>query len=59
MPVKIKGDTVVNYLESHNATKLKYAVGTHPHSDHIGGMDTVLKNIQTDTLICPKVTYQH
>lgn len=52
-----KGDTVVNYLESHNATKLKYAVGTHPHSDHIGGMDTVLKNIQTDTLICPKVTY--
>ncbi len=52
-----KGDTVVNYLESHNATNLKYAVGTHPHSDHIGGMDTVLKNIQTDTLICPKVTY--
>ncbi len=52
-----KGDTVVNYLESHNATKLKYAVGTHPHSDHIGGMDTVLKNIKTNTLICPKVTY--
>lgn len=52
-----KGDTVVNYLESHNATKLKYAVATHPHSDHIGGMDTVLKNIQTDSLICPKVTY--
>lgn len=52
-----KGDSVVNYLKSHNTTKLKYAVGTHPHSDHIGGMDTVLKNIQTDTLICPKVTY--
>lgn len=52
-----KGDIVVDYLKSHNATKLKYAVGTHPHSDHIGGMDTVLRSIKTDTLICPKVTY--
>lgn len=53
-----KGEGVVDYLTSHSVTKLKYAVGTHPHSDHIGGMDTVLKKVQTDTLICPQVTYE-
>lgn len=52
-----KGDTVVSYLESQNVNHLKYAVGTHPHSDHIGGMDTVIDSIKTDTFICPDTTY--
>jgi competence protein ComEC len=52
-----KGTDVVNYLNSQGADSLKYAVGTHPHSDHIGGMDTVLENIPTETFICPSVDY--
>lgn len=53
-----KGEDVVDYLASCSVTNLKYAVGTHPHSDHIGGMDTVLEKVPTDTLICPQVTYE-
>jgi beta-lactamase superfamily II metal-dependent hydrolase len=52
-----KGEAVTEYLKNHGTDSLKYAVGTHPHSDHIGGMDTVLNNISTDTFICPETTY--
>lgn len=52
-----KGGTVVNYLNSVGAKHLKYAVGTHPHSDHIGGMDTVIDSIKTDTFLCPDTNY--
>ena len=37
-----KGTLVQSYLESQNITHLKYMIGTHPDSDHIGGMDVVL-----------------
>ena len=47
------GDLVVDYLQDQGVNKLKYAVGTHPHSDHIGGMDTVLLNIPTETVLLP------
>lgn len=52
-----KGTVVVDYLQSHGVENLKYAVGTHPHSDHIGGMDDVLDNIKTENFICPETTY--
>ena len=52
-----KGNTVLNYIKSTGTTKLKYAVGTHPHSDHIGGMDTVMEEIPADYFICPEIDY--
>ncbi|MGN0477158.1 MAG: ComEC/Rec2 family competence protein [Ruminococcus sp.] len=52
-----EGNTVVNYIKSTGTTKLKYAVGTHPHSDHIGGMDTVMEEIPADYFICPEIDY--
>ncbi len=52
-----RGEIVSQYLKDHSANRLKYAVGTHPHSDHIGGMDTVINNIKTDTFICPDTSY--
>lgn len=48
------GDEVVSYLKSLGVTELQYAVGTHPHSDHIGGLDTVLYEIPTETLLMPE-----
>ena len=39
------GDDVVEYLKQHNITKLNYLIGTHPHEDHIGGLDDVIDNI--------------
>lgn len=47
------GDTVVEYLRERKVESLRYAVGTHPHADHIGGLDTVLNTIKADTVLLP------
>jgi competence protein ComEC len=52
-----KGSTVVNYLKAHGIEKLDYVIGTHPHSDHIGGLDTVIKAFPVDKVILPSVTH--
>lgn len=41
------------YLEQLGVTRLKLLVMTHPHADHIGSMDAVLKNLTVDTLLLP------
>ena len=46
-----KGKVVVDYLNSQNVTKLDYLIGTHPDSDHIGGLDTVIDNIECDNIL--------
>ncbi len=58
-----RGATVVEYLKSQKIEKLDVLVGTHPDSDHIGGLDDVLKSIPTDTVYLPEAkketkTYQ-
>ncbi len=44
------GDDVVNYLKSRGVQRLAAVVGTHPHSDHIGGLDDVLDAIPVGKL---------
>ncbi len=46
-----KGDDVVKYLEKYNVDKLDYAVITHPHTDHFGGMQQVLKSVDVENII--------
>lgn len=46
-----QGDRVVSYLKSLGIERLDYVVGTHPHSDHIGGLDTVLRAFDVGTVI--------
>lgn len=48
-----KGDDVVNYINSLGINYLKYVVATHPHSDHIGGMDDVINSIDVQNIIMP------
>ena len=33
--------------------KIDYLVATHPHADHIGGMNEVLNNFEIGTLYMP------
>lgn len=52
-----KGTDVVNYLQQHNITELDYLIGTHPHSDHIGGLDTIIHNFPIGKVIMPEVAH--
>lgn len=52
-----KGSIVVDYLKQCNISNLDYVIGTHPHSDHIGGLDTVLEAISVDKVIMPSVSH--
>ena len=50
------GDNVVEFIKSKGITKLDYVIGTHPHEDHIGGMDDVIKNLDIGTIYMPTIT---
>lgn len=41
-----KGSYVVNYLEKQGVKDLDLVVATHPHADHIGGIDDVLRKFK-------------
>ncbi len=50
-------DRVVDYLESKGVHKLDYVIGTHPHADHIGGLDKVIKDFEIGKIILPEVSH--
>lgn len=47
--------TVVDYLKKQGIKKLDYVIGTHPHADHIGGLDAVIDAFEIGKVIMPKV----
>lgn len=49
------GQTVVKDLEDLGVTKIDYLIGTHPHEDHIGGMDDIIKNFDIGIIYMPKI----
>ena len=53
-----KGQTVVSYLKKKGIKKLNILVGTHPDSDHVGGLDDVINNVQVDTVYLPEAKKQ-
>lgn len=46
-----RGDEVLLKLEELNIETLDYVIGTHAHSDHIGGLDTVLNGTKVKNII--------
>lgn len=50
------GDDIVRYLREVGADELKYVVGTHPHADHIGGMDDVILDLDVENVLLPNAT---
>ncbi len=50
-----QADRVVQYLKAAGVEKLDVVIGTHPHSDHIGGLDAVVNAFAVDKLILPKL----
>lgn len=47
---------VLDYLKENGVKKLDYVVGTHPHEDHIGGLDKVIEEFDIEKVYMPKVT---
>ncbi len=50
-----KGDEVSAYLERQGVKTLDLVIGTHPHSDHIGGLDVVLDAYPAEKVILPVI----
>lgn len=50
-----QGDQVLRYLEDLGIGKLDIVIGTHPHSDHIGGLDTVIRGTRIGKVILPAI----
>ncbi|MFT8348849.1 ComEC/Rec2 family competence protein [Clostridium saccharoperbutylacetonicum] len=46
----------LDYLKSLGIKKLDYVIATHPHEDHIGSMDDVIKAFDIGKFYSPKVT---
>ena len=51
------GEKLVDYLKNDlNIEKFNMVVGTHPHEDHIGGLDNIIDSFDIDTILMPNAT---
>lgn len=49
-------DDVVSYLKNQGVSKIDVLVGTHPHEDHIGGLDAVIDTFDVSKIYMPKAS---
>ncbi len=54
-PNAASGD-VLNYLINLGVTEIDYVIATHPHEDHIGGMNDIINSFKIDKFIMPELT---
>ena len=48
------GKKLVSYFKNLGITSFDYVVGTHPHEDHIGGMDDIINNFDINMYLMPE-----
>ena len=49
-------DNVINYLNNLGITKIDYVVGTHPHTDHIGGLESIVNTFDIGSIYMPRAS---
>jgi competence protein ComEC len=47
------GELISDYLTSQGIQELDYVIGTHPHEDHIGGLDSVIQKFKIQQIFMP------
>lgn len=50
------GPDVVNYLKAQKVKELAAVIATHPHEDHIGGLDTIIKSFPVKAVYMPNAS---
>lgn len=48
-------DIVIGFLNYAGVRKLDMVIVSHPHSDHYGGMEAIIKKFKTDLVLMPEV----
>ena len=51
-----EADNVIDFLNNLGIKKIEYVVGTHPHTDHIGGLEEVINTFDVGAIYMPKVS---
>ena len=51
-----ESDSVINYLNNLGIKKIDYVVGTHPHTDHIGGLEEVINTFDIGSIYMPRAS---
>ncbi|HHY91424.1 MAG TPA: MBL fold metallo-hydrolase, partial [Clostridiales bacterium] len=54
---KSASDAIVNYIKGQGIRKIDVVIATHPHSDHIGGMEDVIRAFDIGQVYMPKVMH--
>ncbi len=50
-------DDLITYLENQGIESFSAVIGTHPHEDHIGGLDRVIDEFDVQSVYMPKVLH--
>lgn len=49
-----KSENVIKYLNNLGIKKIDYVIGTHPHTDHIGGLEKVINTFDIGSIYMPR-----
>ena len=50
-----QSENIINYIKNLNYQKIDYVIGTHPHTDHIGGLKDIINTFGIGKIYMPKV----
>ena len=50
------GEGIADYIEDKGYSKIDYLVATHPHADHIGGMEDMVEEFEIGEIYMPRAS---
>lgn len=49
-----EGEKIYEYITDLGYASIDYVIGTHPHTDHIGGLAYIIENLEVENIYMPK-----